>query len=283
VVTTTSSYEQQTFSSKTEWRTRAISTTNLHLRTNHIYVSSDDIREGEQYTYVMPKNILKRFIQISDLRTQVAGLLYGVSPPDNDQVKEIRCIVIVPQLGTNMSVKLPQQLPEHEILLRGLEPLGWIHSQPQEMPYMSPNDVTAHAHLMQAHQEWDSKTVTMTVSFTPGSVSLAAYGLTPAGYEWGAKNNDMTSGNPQGFNPSMGEKCQLLLSDRIMGFFLVPDNNIWNYSFLGPSFNEKMSYSVKMDIPAAFYEPVHRPSHFSSFLAFEESDNVELDREDVFA
>jgi len=46
IVTTTSNYETQTFSSKTEWRVRAISSTNLHLRTNHIYVNSDDIKEN---------------------------------------------------------------------------------------------------------------------------------------------------------------------------------------------------------------------------------------------
>ena len=49
---------------------RAISATNLHLRTNHIYVSSDDIKETG-YTYILPKNVLKKFIIISDLRTQV--------------------------------------------------------------------------------------------------------------------------------------------------------------------------------------------------------------------
>lgn len=70
IVTTTSNYERQTFSSKTEWRVRAISATNLHLRTNHIYVSSDDIKETG-YTYILPKNVLKKFITISDLRTQV--------------------------------------------------------------------------------------------------------------------------------------------------------------------------------------------------------------------
>ena len=37
----------------------------------------------------MPKNLLKKFITVADLRTQIAGLLYGVSPPDNPQVKEI--------------------------------------------------------------------------------------------------------------------------------------------------------------------------------------------------
>lgn len=49
---------------------RAISAANLHLRTNHIYVSSDDIKETG-YTYILPKNVLKKFICISDLRAQV--------------------------------------------------------------------------------------------------------------------------------------------------------------------------------------------------------------------
>ena len=74
ITATTSNYETQTFSSKTEWRVRAISATNLHLRTNHIYVSSDDIKETG-YTYILPKNVLKKFVTISDLRAQVC-LLY---------------------------------------------------------------------------------------------------------------------------------------------------------------------------------------------------------------
>merc|ERR1719498_1955397 len=44
-VTTGSPYEQQTFASRTEWRVRAISASSLHLRTNHLYVNSEDIRE----------------------------------------------------------------------------------------------------------------------------------------------------------------------------------------------------------------------------------------------
>src|SRR6478752_5229135 len=68
---TTSNYESQTFSSRTEWRVRAISSTNLHLRTQHIYVNSDDVKDTG-YTYILPKNVLKKFIVISDLRTQIA-------------------------------------------------------------------------------------------------------------------------------------------------------------------------------------------------------------------
>jgi pre-mRNA-processing factor 8 len=67
---------------------------------SNIYVSSDDIKETG-YTYILPKNVLKKFITISDLLCQIAGYLYGVSPADNPQVKEIRCILMVPQLGTH--------------------------------------------------------------------------------------------------------------------------------------------------------------------------------------
>lgn len=50
---------------------------------------------------------------------QIAGYLYGTSPPDNPQVKEIRCIVMVPQWGTHQTVHLPNQLPGHEYLKVG--------------------------------------------------------------------------------------------------------------------------------------------------------------------
>ncbi len=48
--------------------------------------------------------------------TQISGYLYGVSPPDNPQVKEIHCIVMVPQWGTHQTIHLPHQLPSHEYL-----------------------------------------------------------------------------------------------------------------------------------------------------------------------
>lgn len=89
------------------------------------------------YTYIMPKNILKKFICIADLRTQIAGYLYGISPPDNPQVKEIRCIAMPPQWGTHQQVHLPSALPDHDFL-NDLEPLGWMHTQPNELPQLSP-------------------------------------------------------------------------------------------------------------------------------------------------
>ena len=43
---------------------------------------------------------------------------------------------MVPQHGTHQAINLPTALPEHEYLA-DLEPLGWIHTQPNELLQMS--------------------------------------------------------------------------------------------------------------------------------------------------
>ncbi|XP_059458660.1 pre-mRNA-processing-splicing factor 8A [Corylus avellana] len=281
IVTTTSPYEQAAFGSKTDWRVRAISATNLYLRVNHIYVNSEDIKETG-YTYIMPKNILKKFICIADLRTQIAGYLYGISPPDNPQVKEIRCIGMPPQWGTHQQVNLPAALPEHDFL-NDLEPLGWMHTQPNELPQLSPQDLTTHAKILESNKQWDGeKCIILTCSFTPGSCSLTAYKLTPSGYEWGRVNKD-TGSNPHGYLPTHYEKVQMLLSDRFFGFYMIPDNGPWNYNFMGVKHAPSMRYGVKLGTPREYYHEDHRPTHFLEFSNLEEGETfAEGDREDTF-
>ncbi|KAK9738667.1 JAB1/Mov34/MPN/PAD-1 ubiquitin protease [Popillia japonica] len=312
ITSTTSNYETQTFSSKTEWRVRAISATNLHLRTNHIYVSSDDIKETG-YTYILPKNVLKKFVTISDLRAQICAFLYGVSPPDNPQVKELRCLVLPPQWGTHQTVHIPHVPPNHPFL-KDMEPLGWIHTQPNELPQLSPQDISTHARLMTDNPNWDGeKTIIITCSFTPGSCSLTAYKLTPSGYEWGRQNTDKGN-NPKGYLPSHYEKVQMLLSDRFLGFFMVPAQGSWNYNFmgvrhdpnmkyelqlanpkefyhevhrpgivlLGVRHDPNMKYELQLANPKEFYHEVHRPAHFLNFSSLEDGDGAGADREDMF-
>lgn len=270
IVTTTSPYEQAAFGSKTDWRVRAISAANLHLRINHIYVNSEDISE-DGYTYVMPKNLLKKFVCIADLRTQVAGYLYGVSPPDHPQVKEIRCIVMPPQWGNHQIVNLPSNLPEHDYLSE-MEPLGWLHTQPNESVQMAPGDVAAHAKMLENFTSWDGeRCITMTAAFTPGSVSLTAFKLTPQGYEWGRENVDAATTVGAGYSPACYEKVQMLLSDRFMGFFMVPDAGSWNYNFQGSKFNANGLYGLKLANPKEFYSEIHRPTHFLEFSTLEDT------------
>ena len=284
VVTTTTSYEQAAFATRTDWRVRAISAANLHLRTKHIYVSSEGV-DDTGLTYVMPKNVLSRFITIADLRTQVAGYMYGVSPPDNDQVKEIRCIVLVPQVGTNRKVTLPHKVPSHE-LLEEYEPLGWLHTQPSELPQVPPEDVVSHSSMMSRNPQWQAdKTVVLTCAFTPGSCSLSAHHITKDGYDWG-RDTDMAAADlAEGYRPSiMTQKVQILLSDRFLGQFMVPDDNIWNFNFMGVRHNVNMSYGVKLGLPREFYHEIHRPTHFLTFLDMDDADGPQgADVDDNFA
>ena len=281
IITTTSPYEQATFGSRTDWRARAISACNLHLRVNHIYVNSEDVKETG-FTYVIPKNVLRKFISIADLRTQVCGFLYGVSPEDNPQVKEVRCVVMVPQWGTHQQVHVPHELPEHDYL-EELEPLGWLHTQPNEAPQLPPHDVAMHARFLEAHPAWDGeRCIVTTCSFTPGSVSLTSYKLTPAGYEWGRKNKD-SAGNPVGYAPTHFERVQMLLSDRFMGFFMVPEAVPWNYNFMGVKHSTGMKVHYRLDNPKEFYHPSHRPTHFLGFVGAEQGALAEADVDDNFA
>jgi pre-mRNA-processing factor 8 len=232
----------------------------------------------------LPKNILSKFIIIADLRTQIAGYLYGLTPPDNDQVREIRCIVLVPQVGSHQNVTLPKKLPDHQ-LLQELEPLGWIHTQPNELiqngvQVLPATDVVTHAGIVADHpQVWKGQhEIIITTSFTQGSCSLTAYGVTNAGLEWGKKNRNVAGGvaNAEGYSSGCFEKVQMLLSDRFKGFFLVPQGGLgWNYNFQGVKHSAGMDYSLKMDTPERFYAECHRPQHFLSFVQMEEENELE--------
>ncbi|WOO77065.1 Pre-mRNA-processing-splicing factor 8 [Vanrija pseudolonga] len=274
---TSTQYEVQTFASKSDWRVRAISATNLPLRVNHLYVGNDDVNQDGGFTFVMPKNILRTFIVSADLRTQVVGYLYGSSPPDNKSVKEIKAIAWIPQRGTANSVELPAALPKHEFLLKDMEPLGWIKTQSQELNHLAPADLTTQAKIMAANPEWGPNSICVTCAFTPGSVSLNAWEITVAGFEWGRKNEDVT-GAHAGFNPSMAERVQLLLSDRILGSTLVPDGGVWNYGVgLTQSWSDKIVPSLTLDTPEKFWSPVHRPAAFLNFAAMEGDDAADVE------
>lgn len=277
---TTSNYEQQSFASRNEWRSRAIAANNLHLRAKNIYVSSSDYVDDDSFTYVVPRNILKKFIQISDVRTQIGAFIYGKSPPDNAAIKEIRAIALVPQLANSHSIQFPKQIPSASGILNDLELLGWIHTQSMELENLSPSEINVLSNFKKNNEEaWDSNKITLTVSFTPGSVSLAAFTLEDEGYLWGMKNNDKISQEPEDFKNSFSSKNQLILTDKLVGTFLVPDDNIWNYAFIGPVWDPNASFDLKIDIPIPFYHEFHRPVHFKSFNEIE-GDELEADQAD---
>jgi len=124
---------------------------------------------------------------------------------------------------------------------------------------------------------WDPETsVVITCSLTTGSCFLTAYRLTPPGIEWGNKNKETTT-NPAGYGTHMFEKVQMILSDKFLGFFMVPEGGIWNYNFNGINFSANLRYTLALNNPRDFYNEMHRPSHFLDFTRREaEEEEAEM-------
>jgi len=195
-------------------------------------------------------------------------------------------IVMPPQIGNHVAVNLPVAAPNHleNPFLADLECLGWIHTQPAELQELSKNDILLHSKYLQHN---DSRMVaeqciTITCSFTPGSVTLTAYRLTPEGFDWGKEHQNansslVLSNHHFGGRKAHGmlyEKIQMLLSDRFMGFFMVPDTQSWNRNFVGVTWSQNMKYGIKLGNPLPFYHEMHRPTHFLKFASIDR----EMDR-----
>jgi pre-mRNA-processing factor 8 len=51
-----------------------------------------------------------------------------------------------------------------------------------------------------------------------------------------------------------------------MGFFMVPDNMMWNYNFVGLGVVNNIKYAIIPGNPKEFYHESHRPAHFLRFI-----------------
>lgn len=282
VVVTSANYENQTFSSKNEWRQNAVANSLLHLRLKNIYVASEDFVE-EKNIIVLPNNLLQKFIQISDVKVQIGAFIYGCSADGHENIKEIKTIALVPQLANGQSIQLgrPPSI-ESNPDLNGLELLGWIHTQTDDLKFMSAAEVTTQANIFSHNKEREAL-IDLSVCSRPGNISLAAYNLSDEGYHWGSQNKDTTSLEAEGFEPSFSTYAQLLLSDRIMGNFLIPNGKLWNYTFMGTSFNIELTYEMSLGIPIEFYNELHRATHFLQFNEFVNNEELETEQENLLA
>ena len=99
----------------------------------------------------------------------------------------------------------------------------------------TPSAASLHTKLLLDNANWDAEaSVVATCSFTTGSCSLSVNKLTNAGFEWGKQHQETTvQPNQPDYSSNFFEKVQMILSDKFLGFFMVPEGGIWNYNFNG--------------------------------------------------
>ena len=130
--------------------------------------------------------------------------------------------------------------------------------------------------------------VSLSVCLSPFAAALTSLTVskkTPPALRTTDRNIAGGVANAQGYSSSCYDKVQMLLSDRFLGFFMVPDGGLgWNYNFQGVKHSAGMDYSLKLDTPERFYAECHRPQHFLSFVQIEEGgDDDDADVEDFMA
>merc|ERR1712150_290298 len=67
------------------------------------------------------------------------------------------------------------------------------------------------------------------------------------------------------YNTQCYSRAQLLLSKKFLGFFLVPDDSVWNYNMMGVRWSNTIEYKLVVGRPLEFFDPKHRPMHFIAF------------------
>nr|SPJ13486.1 pre-mRNA-processing-splicing factor 8,putative [Plasmodium sp. DRC-Itaito]SPJ13490.1 pre-mRNA-processing-splicing factor 8,putative [Plasmodium sp. DRC-Itaito]SPJ13500.1 pre-mRNA-processing-splicing factor 8,putative [Plasmodium sp. DRC-Itaito]SPJ13502.1 pre-mRNA-processing-splicing factor 8,putative [Plasmodium sp. DRC-Itaito]SPJ13504.1 pre-mRNA-processing-splicing factor 8,putative [Plasmodium sp. DRC-Itaito] len=112
--------------------------------------------------------------------------------------------------------------------------------------------------------------------------TINAYKLTNDGYSFAKskKNSSDLYVFPNVNN--LYEPVQILLSNVFVGYFLIPDDHIWNYNLMGIKFNNNQKYAPHLDIPQPFYADIHRPNHFLQFSLLDQRDADEADVETSF-
>ncbi len=102
--------------------------------------------------------------------------------------------------------------------------------------------------------------------------------------EWGRNNHDVLNPDPPGYQAEFFEKVQIFLSDRFLGFFMVPETGVWNYNFMKTVFSPNIRYALTLANPLEYFHELHRPSMFLNFSkGDEETENETPDQEDVFS
>lgn len=263
VTTTTQAYESKIFTSKSDWRSRAVAALNLPIRLGQIFCSGAVESDA---TVVFPRNLLEKFACICDIRQQVGAIALGSMV--DDAVWEVRALAIPPQVSAVTHSTIAESLPGglDKIGAEGLYPIGLVHSQASEARELSAVDVFIRERTMQKFE--GSDWFTLVISFTPGSISLSAHCVTPAGSEWAASlpadcEPASILANPLSQLEKLSASCNLLLTDNFRGCFYVPDGDRWNYAFTSLAFDPKSHpYSLVLGQPASFFDQTHRALHF---------------------
>ena len=289
VVAVASPYENQRFRSQGDWRAKALANTFLRQRARHVSTPLPptqpqpvSLASGPAARLILPKDLAQTLVTVSDLKTQVGGFLLGkrVALSPETAVTEIKAIVLPPQTGSLEHVQFAAQLPPLEIAETDLELIGWVNVSGSEIPHLSASQLINSARILKANEGLRAEGLAIvTLGLLPGSCSFSAFSLTREGLDWATLHSEKDPLDPSLPTPQPGfsSRLQLWVSEVISGFFVVPENGVWNMNFAGLRPDAPVPVCVAAQ-PREFFHDSHRVSHFTNFARLaSKQDDDELD------
>ncbi|ELP90364.1 pre-mRNA-processing-splicing factor, putative [Entamoeba invadens IP1] len=269
VVSTTTPYEQNVCAATQNWRERAIEAGKLYERVSSLFVST----QGETPPIVLPKNLMTTLVRIADTKTEIGGILYGKESVSNAGVYEVKCICMTPQYGTNKYVVFPDHPPRSDEI-DSLQALGWIRTNCGE-PEMSSYDAVVDS-IIESKYKMSGKIIC--VGIGNGSIGVHGYVVSEVGKEYGRQNIESLTNMQNVAGGKLADDVPVIVTEKLNGFFLIPDRGSWNYSLATTKFSLGLQYGLKIGIPLEFYNEEHRSTHF---LSWAEVDESTLEREEM--
>lgn len=305
IVTTTTAFEQQQFQGRADWRSNALEAArpfSLPMVAD-LQPAATSSSATAMVSVAIPRDLVTEFRCICDSVARVGGYLFGRSRQTEDEesgrpistVLEVRCIAVVPQIGSASELQLAT-LPERVLsleMLAGMECLGFVHSRRADSVHDVAAMTTGHGEAAGRASPLDLANVRMFSSLLAANplISLSrscclqldmrgaeticsSYRLTSRGLDWATSLSEterakaVSVGDSMVALPDLVQPTHCVFADLYAGFFMSPvsGSGAWNYAFNGLLFKAASSaYALGPARPLEFHHPLHRQQHFRSF------------------
>lgn len=290
-----SAFDFGTSGLESNWRQRSL-TDAAYLNENVSFSMYDTAHvTANMEQIVIPENLLQKMMAACDVKVQCCAYLLGHAIREAPHIKEVVSILLPPQSSTARETRTPGKLPlsSPHISDNNLEVLGIVRVCECETEVMS-HDLAMLGRLIAENSDTlllpdgtPPNLICMVVSLSrEEDVTVRCQVCTPGGTAWGLQNYEgILKQGPKEVPVTHCAPCRSSLSSKTFGFFLVPEERVWNYAFKGALWHESAQFDVAVDVPLPFFHALHRPDHFLNFVRFGEQQEKledEVDELDLF-
>mmetsp|Transcript_22972 Transcript_22972/g.46941 ORF Transcript_22972/g.46941 Transcript_22972/m.46941 type:complete len:461 (-) Transcript_22972:1325-2707(-) len=187
------------------------------------------------FFFIVPRNLLKQIITISRKDCDLIALTFGKKNPKNLFFRELKIFLVPPQLNLNGNIDFARKIPENEILKNFL--------------FSGSIKVIRTSRIFPEKLDLEFSRELLENNWNPEVEEISLLGLKKKKKNWDFSGFFLEISKNFRFFEQIS-KISLVVSDRLIGFFLIPKNKKWDFFFNSLFFSKKKKYLVNISFPA---------------------------------